>query len=68
MKVNLNVGEPLEFSEGIFRTEFTHPLLEGSLYFVHGASNRDQTLNAITSSMADDVNDIFKNINLLIKK
>ena len=56
MKVNLTVSNPIDLGEGVFKTELTHPRLDGVLSIVHGAKNRDVALDDIGISLTDDIN------------
>jgi hypothetical protein len=63
MKVNLVVSEPKIVGEkdiGVYQTILTHPKLDGQLSFVHGKNNREQTLAALTNSIQEDIDEIFK--------
>jgi len=72
MKVNLTPGLPVMINSDengeVYKTELTHPRLDGKLSFYHGKYNRDEILVSITSSMAEDVAEIIKNINSLTSK
>ena len=71
MKINLTVGQPIKISTDdneIYKTELTHPRLEGQLSFFHGKNNRDEILVSLTSTMVEDVAEIIKNINSLTTK
>lgn len=67
MKFNLNVEEPEQISDGVFRTTLSHPLLEGKLSFIHGTTNRDQTLMSLTNSLVDDIKDLVTTFGELTK-
>ena len=71
MKVNLIVSEPMTIGDigtGVFKTMLTHPKLEGALYFIHGKSNREETLSVITNSLMEDINQIVETVKDLTKK
>lgn len=61
-KINVMINDPVEVSAGVFKTTITHPKLDGELSFIHGPSNRDQTLGAIQNSIVEDVKEIMETI------
>ena len=67
MKINLSVSEPENVGEGMYKTKFTHPLLEGELWFFHGKNNQGVTLGAIQPSLADDISEVVTSFNDLKK-
>ena len=72
MKVNLVVSKPIQITNDIgdkvFKTTLTHPKLNGQLSFIHGETNRDETLMAVANSLSDDINEIMRSVEELTKK
>lgn len=65
MKINIVVHDPILISEEgskIYKTKITHPKLDGELSFVHGESNRDETLLTLTNSLMEDINEIIETV------
>lgn len=71
MKINVMVHTPVCVSsgeEGVFKTKITHPKLDGELFFFHGENNREQTLGVLCNSITEDISEIVKTIEDLLKK
>jgi hypothetical protein len=67
-KINVVVHDPVEVSNGVYKTEITSPNLDGALSFIHGANNRDQTLGAIENSLVDDLTELTETLKGFVRK
>jgi hypothetical protein len=67
MKINLAISEPEELDNGVYKTTFSHPLLEGELFLVHSKNNLKVTLSALENSIAEDIKEILAQIQDLKK-
>ena len=60
--VEVELSKPTEVSPGtgIYETKLTHPLLRGSLSFVHlTAAARDQFVKSLDSSIAGEISKVL---------
>ena len=63
----LEVSEPEEISDGVYKTTLTHPKLQGGLYFVHShKGGRDEFLKALDENIVSHLTDLIGAVGGLI--
>lgn len=57
--IELEVSDPVQISDGVYKTSFTHKSLEGSISFVHNAKGRDSVISGLSKVETPGLADII---------
>lgn len=67
MKLNLTVSDSIKVTDGVYRVELSHPKMEGTLWFYHGETNKENILESFQSNIVEDLTEIITAVQSLRK-